>query len=651
MSILVGNNLAKSYGALDVFSGVDLRVEAGDRIGLVGPNGAGKTSLLKLIAKVEAKDGGELIYAGQISVGYLPQDPPPSKGRTLYADLHDVFDALLAQGEALRELEHRMQDDDQTEAQLEQMLSDYGRQQEAFERAGGYTVDVRIKQVLTGLGFDESQWSMPLSTLSGGQRTRALLGRLLLEEPDLLLLDEPTNHLDIRSVEWLEGVLRNWSGSIVVVSHDRYFLDNVTNRTWEMNHNRLDVYRGNYSHFRLQRTERLETWRRDYEKQRKFIAETQDFIRRYKAGQRSKEARGRETRLQRFLEEEALPPPPSEQTIRLPLVAGSRSGDLVLRTRNLLAGYGRDIPILQVPDLEIRRREIVALIGPNGAGKSTLVKTILEELEPVDGRCDTGAGVVTGYLAQRHVGAGFGLMDESQTVLDSLLEIKNLPLTQARSYLGQFLFRGDDVFQQISSLSGGQRSRIALARLTLQGANFLVLDEPTNHLDLDSQEILQESLQSFEGTILVVTHDRALVDAIATKLWMVEPGGEGEPGLLSQFKGTWRQWQQERADQAQVQSQTSVAVEDLSDAQAHRERQREERRQRQLAERQAAEAEAMEERIHRMEQRIDELEQKMAEASQAQDLTRLHKLTAEHTALHTRLEQTMDEWATLAAAV
>ena len=651
MSMVVGNSLAKSYGALDVFSGVDLRVEASDRIGLVGPNGAGKTSLLKIIAGVEPKDGGDLIFAGAVRVGYLPQDPPPAEDRTLYADLHQVFGDLLAQGEALRALEHHMTADEVSEAELERLLVEYGHMQEAFEQAGGYNVDTRIKQVLTGLGFDETMWPMPLANLSGGQRTRALLGRLLLEEPDLLLLDEPTNHLDIRAVEWLENALREWKGSIVVVSHDRYFLDNVTNRTWEMNHNRLDLYRGNYSHYRLQREDRLEAWRREYEKQQKFIAETQDFVRRYKAGQRSKEARGRETRLNRFLEDEALAAPPSERAIRLPLDAGTRSGDLVLRTRNLMVGYEKKVPILTVPDLEIRRREIVALIGPNGTGKSTLVKTILGELDPLAGRFDPGAGVVIGYLAQRHVGAGFGLMDESQTVLNSLLEIKNLPLTQARTYLGQFLFQGDDVFKTIDNLSGGQRSRIALARLTLQGANFLLLDEPTNHLDLDSQEILQDALQQFSGTVLLVTHDRALVDAIATRLWMLEPGEGHEPSQLIEFKGTWRQWQQERLAQSQAPDQAAADLDDLTDAQAHRERQRDDRRQRQLSDKRAAEAAEVEERVHRMEQRLVQLEEQMSTASRTQDLPKLQKLTTEYQALHIRLDQTMEEWAELAEAV
>ncbi|RME62079.1 MAG: ABC transporter ATP-binding protein, partial [Caldilineae bacterium] len=645
---------AKSYGANDVFADIDLRIEAGDRIGFVGANGSGKTSLLKVLAGVESFDAGAIHVARSVRIGYLPQEPPPAGEHTLYEDLRSVFQGLLEEGKELRRLEARMTEAHEDPEELERLLQVYGPKQEAFERAGGYTIDQRVKEVLTGLGLPTLLWDEPLRHLSGGQRTRALLGRLLLEEPDLLLLDEPTNHLDVRSVEWLESQLLAWKGALVVVSHDRYFLDTVATRIWEMTRHRLEVYRGNYSHFRQQRAERLERWRKEYAQQQKFIQETQEFIRRYKAGQRTKEAQGRETRLQRFLETEALPPPPSEKRVRLPLRTDTRSGDLVLRTRKLVVGYRQpdnqaETPILAVPDLDLRRGQIVALIGPNGAGKTTLVRTILGELEPLAGSVRLGAGVEVGYLAQRHVGAGYGLMDPKQTVLDALLEIKNLPLVRARTYLGQFLFHGDEVFQTIDSLSGGQRSRIALARLTLQGANFLLLDEPTNHLDLDSQEILQDALQQFNGTVLLVTHDRALVDALATQLWIVTPGEEGAPGRMEVFNGTWRQWLQERADKSQ-ETQTVPTVQAPTDAQLAREQQRQVRRQRQAAARRLAEVEAAEERIHRMEKRLAELEHAMAEASLLQDYDRVQRLNNEHQALSQRLEEAMAQWEALAEA-
>ncbi len=656
MSLLVGNQLAKSYGANDVFEGIDVRIEHEDRIGFVGSNGSGKTSLLRILAGVEASTAGQIFVAQNIRRGYLPQDPPPAGEQTLYEDLHGIFEALLAQGEELRRLEAQMTDPATSEAELNHILADYGHKQEAFEQAGGYTIDQRVKSVLSGLGLEEELWHKPLAYLSGGQRTRALLGRLLLEEPDLLLLDEPTNHLDVRSVEWLEGQLLAWKGALLVVSHDRYFLDTVATRMWEMTHHRLESYRGNYSHFRQQRSDRLERWRKEYEQQQEFIRETEDFVRRYKAGQRSKEAQGRETRLQRFLETEALPPPPLDQRIRLPLRTDIRSGDLVLRTRKLLVGYPASdgngsgpTPILTVPDLDLRRGQITALIGPNGAGKTTLIRTLLGELEQLQGTFQLGAGVEIGYLAQRHVGAGFGLMDSDQTVLNALLEIKNLPLERARTFLGQFLFKGDDVFKSIDSLSGGQRSRIALARLTLQGANFLLLDEPTNHLDLDSQEILQDALQQFSGTILLVTHDRALVDALATELWIVEPGEGGAPSRMEVFGGTWRQWINER--NGQMAAAEGAAAKPAVADQNQREQQRTERRQRQTSARRQADLDDLEAQIHRMEARVAELEEQMAAASQTQDYARAQAISAEHQAVRHRVEEQMERWAEMAESV
>ena len=710
MSLLVANHISKNYGDLDVLENVSVRIDMGDRIGLVGPNGAGKTSLLKVLGRLDTSVTGDLFVAKETGIGYLAQDPPIAGKRTLYDDLKAVFTDLLAEGEQLRHLEARIADLAQSDQELAGLLARYGQQQEAFEQAGGYTIDQRIRFVLTGLGLSESLWHAPLAHLSGGQRTRACLGRLLLEEPDLLLLDEPTNHLDVRSMSWLEGVLTDWKGGLIVVSHDRYFLDAVSTRIWDLAHRRVETYRGNYSHYRLQREERFARWRKEYDSQQEFIRETQAFIRRYKAGQRTKEAQGRETRLNRFLEDEALPPPPTQQYIRLPLRTDSRSGDLVLRTRKLVAGYratiagtashaaskmsrgatgdatdrsnspskateseyhsakgqpgvlpfrqGRlrpmrslspaDTPILEVPDLDLFRGQVAALIGPNGAGKTTFVRTILEELEPLSGRVELGASVEMGYLAQRHVGSGYGLMKGGQNVLDALLETKRVPTERARTFLGQFLFKGDDVFQSIESLSGGQRSRIALARLTLQGSNFLLLDEPTNHLDLDSQEILQDALRQFSGTILLVTHDRALIEALATQIWNVTPGSKGKPGSLEVFQGTWKQWQMERL-QAVTKDSPEKGEAAPTAAEEEWERQRAARRQRRQAERQEEAVAETEERITGLESRLNEIEELMAQASAAQDLGRLRTLQDQHRAVSQRLEKLMDEWAAQAA--
>ena len=463
--------------------------------------------------------------------------------------------------------------------------TEYGHAQTAFEVAGGYTYETRIRQVLGGLGFNEDEHAKQMAHLSGGERTRALLAQILLQEPDLLLLDEPTNHLDLEAVEWLEEKLLHWPGAIVVVAHDRYFLDKVATRVWDMNYGVVETYRGNYTAFHGQREMRRERQRREWESQQEFVAKTEDFIRRNLAGQRTKEAQGRRTRLERFLHDEAIDRPQDQKTIRLGLTTQIRSGDLVMATKDLAVGYDR--PLFHCPNVEVYRGDRVALIGPNGAGKTTLLKTILGQLKPLGGRVRFGASVEVGYLAQAQAG-----LDPDETVLDAILDVQNLPISQARNFLGQFLFSGDDVFRTIGTLSGGQRSRVALARLTLHGANLLLLDEPTNHLDLDTQEILEQVLRQFPGTILLVTHDRYLVQALATHIWRVA-GDE-----LSAYKGNYEVYLRQRA--AEAEAKVEVKAEDEA-PEYDRERAREERRQRKAAERLAELAAAKEQTIHALE--------------------------------------------------
>ncbi len=641
MSLLVAIGLGKAYGALDVFGDLDLRIEEGDRIGMVGPNGAGKTTLLRILAGVEPPTTGQVVRKRGLTVGYLPQDPPPAADLTLREAMLAVFADLRARAEALAALEHRLAEaasrgDDGYAA----LLDEYGQEQMAFEAAGGYTYETRIRQVLGGLGFNEDEHDKPLAYLSGGERTRALLAQLLLQEPDLLLLDEPTNHLDLEAVEWLEETLLHWKGALVVVAHDRYFLDKVATRIWEVNFGRLDAYRGNYSAYHLQREMRRERQRREWEEQQEFIAQTEEFIRRNLAGQRSKEAQGRRTRLERFLRDEAIERPLEERNIRLGLTTTIRSGDLVLATKDLVVGYDR--PLFWCPDVEIRRGDRVALIGPNGAGKTTLLKTILGLVPPLSGKVRLGASVQIGYLAQAQAG-----LDPDQSVLEAVLEVKNLPLTQARSFLGQFLFTGDDVFREIRTLSGGQRSRVALARLTLQGANFLLLDEPTNHLDLASQEVLEEVLGRFPGTILLVSHDRYLVQALATHIWRVD-GDE-----LRVYKGNYEEFLRQRAAEAEVQAKAGPAAEGQTEAERRaereRERAREERRQRKAAEKLAEQAAALEAQIHALEAHLAGLAAQIETASTAGDVAAIHRLGTAYQEAETELHRLMDAWAEVVA--
>ena len=436
MSLLVATGLSKAFGALDVFSGVDVRIEAGDRIGFVGANGAGKTTLLRILAGAEAPTAGDVARKRGLTVGYLPQDPPPAGADTLHGAMLRVFDGLRAQGAALTELEHRLADAaSRSNGDYDALLIEYGHAQAAFEVAGGYTYETRIRQVLGGLGFNEDEHGKQMAHLSGGERTRALLAQILLQEPDLLLLDEPTNHLDLEAVEWLEEKLLHWPGAIVVVAHDRYFLDKVATRVWDMNYGVVETYRGNYTAFHGQREMRRERQRREWESQQEFVAKTEDFIRRNLAGQRTKEAQGRRTRLERFLHDEAIERPQDQKTIRLGLTTQIRSGDLVLATKDLAVGYDR--PLFHCPNVEVYRGDRVALIGPNGAGKTTLLKTILGQLKPLGGRVRFGASVEVGYLAQAQAG-----LDPDETVLDAILDVQNLPISQARNFLGQFLFYG-----------------------------------------------------------------------------------------------------------------------------------------------------------------------------------------------------------------
>ena len=634
MSIVVTKEIAKAYGAQDVFEGVSLQIARGDRIGFVGPNGHGKTTLLKIMAGLEEPSQGTLTRQRGLRIGYLPQDPPAAGPHTLYGAMLFVFANLRQKQEKLDNLARRLSQPDADPS----LLQRYGELQTAFEQAGGYTYETRIGQALGGLGFQKDQFDMPLAHLSGGQRTRALLAQLLLEEPDLLLLDEPTNHLDLGATEWLEEVLLARKGSLIVVSHDRYFLDKVATRIWEMAHGGLTSYRGNYSAYTQQRAEQLDRSQKEWQTQQEHIGKTEEFIRRNMAGQRTKEAQGRLKRLERFKRDEMLQRPLTEKHIRLNMTTNLRSGDLVLKTRDLLVGYsdnGGDV-LFRSPDLELLRGERVALIGPNGAGKTTFLKTILEEVPPLSGSIRQGASVKIGYLAQAHADLHSG-----QTVLDAILDVENLPISQARSYLGRYLFSGDDVFKRLGALSGGERSRVALARLTLQGANFLLLDEPTNHLDIPSQEILEDVLGDFPGSVLLVSHDRYLVQALATQIWEVD---EGE---LRIYKGGYDEYLGERA-RIQSEKKEANGDESASPSQLAWERSRLERQQRKVVEARVRHADKLEEQIHGLEQRLTHLQEQLVQASLVTDIERIHALTLEYRDIDDKLHRQMDAWSEMA---
>ena len=632
MALLSTSNLAKYYGPDEIFSQISFEIHQGDCVALVGVNGCGKSTLLDIIAGVLEPDAGTVNHARDIRIGYLPQTPDFDTTGTLWQAMEAVFADLHAQQETLRRLEEQMASPD--EAERETALARYGVLLDKFEHAGGFTYETRIGQVLGGLGFRKEEFDMPTAYLSGGEQTRALLARLLLEEPDLLLMDEPTNHLDLEGIEWLEEQLKNWKGGIIVVGHDREFLDTVANRVLEMEFGHIDAYRGNYTAYVQQRTDQRRQQQVAYETQQQEIAKTEEYIRRYMAGQRTSQAKGRQRRLERV---ERLERPMEQSHIHINLQTTLRSGDLVLGLYNLKAGYTPDAPMVSVEEAEIRRRQRVALVGPNGSGKTTLLRTILREIRPLHGRVRIGAAVHIGYFAQVQENLVAG-----KNVLYTLLDAGMVSVAETRNFLARYGFRGDDVFKDIGVLSGGERARVALAILTLEKANFLLLDEPTNHLDIPSQEVLQDVISDFNGTVLLVSHDRYLIREIATQVWAI---ADGRLHIFEEGYPAYAAWHRDYRS-----GNTSSLQRREEEARARRETERQAERERERAlSRQQKQLENLETQIHALEARIQELTAALDNAGRTQDVARVAKLGAEYHHVEAELNHLLEEWTAVAA--
>lgn len=640
MAVVTGHKLARSFGAEDIFSDVSVSVPHGARIALVGPNGAGKTTLLRLLAKFDIPDAGTISHARGLQIGFLPQEAELAlEGQhVVWVEMLTAFSSLIAQEERLNQMAEEMANtpDDVS------LLEEYGEAQTRFELAGGYEYPLRIRQVLLGLGFEERDFQRPIAQLSGGEKTRTLLARLLLENPDLLILDEPTNHLDIQAIEWLEGWLGNYDGALLIVSHDRYFMDTLVDHVWELVFGSLQEYRGNYSHYVQQREERHTLLLKEYQRQQEFIAKEEDYIRRNIAGQNTRQAQGRRKRLERFLRDESIRRPREHRTMYLDLQASRRSGDKVLMTKNLVLGYHDDnIPLFAAPDITLYRGECAALIGPNGAGKSTFIKTVLGQLAPLSGEVKLGASVEIGYFAQAHEG-----LNHENTILEEILAIKHQPISEARNYLAQFLFSGDDVYKPISALSGGERGRVALAKLASGGANLLLLDEPTNHLDIPSQEILEAVLTGFQGTILLISHDRYLVRKLATQIWALDVWGRDEKRQteMDVYEGPYQEylaWRDGRTTTAQEEkprqdNKQPTGAAAGQPAAASKPRMKPHVRKKKLAE--------IEEYIHQVEIELVNLNGAIEEASLAGDTKEVAQLGEAYTDAETRLDALMEEW-------
>ncbi len=619
MALLQIERLGKSFGGDDLFAEFTAEVNPGERIALVGDNGVGKSTLLAIIAGRELPTNGKVHITRGVRVGYLPQIARLEGDDTLYEAMKRPFARLIAMEEEMRALEHRMaESDDPT------LLHRYDELHEEFTRGGGYAIDAKIREVLAGVGFTEGELDRSTTELSGGEEARAALARVLVESPDLLLLDEPTNHLDFAALAWLEERLMNFPGAVILVSHDRHLLDQVTNRTWEIANRRITTYRVGYTRSRALRAAEEEKQLELYERQQETIARYKDFIARHHAGQKHRQAKDREKKLE-HLEKELIERPQVAKGISLRIPLGTPSGKRVLRIENLAVGYNE--PLFSVSSETVYRGERVGIIGENGCGKTTLLRTIIGEHPPLSGTVELGHGVRIAYFSQTQEGL-YG----DRTVLDTLLSRFDLTIGEARGVLGRFRFIGDDVKKRLSALSGGERSRLALAILSLTEGNLLLMDEPTNHLDLRSQEILQQALLDYQGTILLVSHDRALLEAVTTRIWEIDRD------LLRVYPVSFIEYwtRKRRAQDPKRQSRGGRAD-------RHRLRGRKPDR---YVQRKRAEAIAnLEEEIEKLEARLQELEALIEEASGAGDTEKIAALGNEHSIVARRLEERMDEWA------
>ncbi len=525
--ILEADQLTKYFGATGIFDQVRLALEEGEKAGLVGANGAGKTTLLNCLAGREPVEGGFVRLKPYASIGFLEQTLEMAPEDTLLSAVMAVFADVFEQRKRLADLEAAMSQVQGEE--LQRILSRYGNEREQYERSGGFACESQVRRVLIGLGFTEEQFNRNFASFSGGEKTRIGLARILVREHPLLFLDEPTNHLDLTSVEWLEGYLKTYPGALLIISHDRYFLDKVTETTFDLENGRLKRYKGGYSRYALQKEEETKAQARAYDKQQKEIQETEAYIRRFKAGIKSKQARGRQTRLDRLARLEK----PGQLSVMNMGPAGidGRTGEKVLVLDQLSYSYPGKQLFAQL-NAEIRYGERVALLGPNGAGKTTILRLIMGQLKPEKGGVHLGSGVKPAYFDQEHQN-----LNSSNTVFQEILNQYDLTVEETKAYLARFLFTAEEWDKEINKLSGGEQGRLSLLKLTLEKGNFLILDEPTNHLDIQSREVMEEYLADYPGTLLMVSHDRYFLDALAERVLELTPEGlVSYPGNYSDYR-------------------------------------------------------------------------------------------------------------------
>jgi ATP-binding cassette subfamily F protein 3 len=610
MAIVSLQDVEVSFGAEDVICGVTCELNAGDRVGLIGRNGAGKTTLLEVIA------GDVSPTSGRRSIARTTRQAEATGNATIEEEALSALDHLVGLERDLAAAAHDLS------AGVAGAEERYAVLHDRLEASGtGFSYRARLAEVLHGLGFPEDAWPTPVAQLSGGQRSRLALAKALLSEPDLLLMDEPTNHLDLDALSWLDGFLARWPHTLLVTSHDRYFLDRVATQIWLVTQDgRLATYRGNYTKSEQQRQADLERQQKDYEAQQEFIAREQDFIRRYGAGQRAREAQGRAKRLARMERVEAVR---SERDAKFSFKS-ARSGNIVLQGKDVITGYGEQ-RIAEAGDLEVWRGDRIALIGPNGSGKTTLLRTIAGELAPAAGTLRVGSAVTVAHYWQEAED-----LDNKGMVLDEILRFPGMQMQDARNHLGRFLFSGDDVLKQVGDLSGGERSRLALAKLVLAEANLLLLDEPTNHLDIPSRESLERALESYAGTLLFASHDRRLIASIATRLWVINRG------RLTVFEGTYDEYVEQQAAKAAIAATAPRPAITITPHQP--------KRSTYAARRQAEALQQLEADIARREAELAALGEQINDASARGDMRELERLGETFRATQAALDELMARW-------
>jgi len=634
MIILQANKIERSFAGEVLFDNISLQVDERDRIALVGKNGAGKSTLLKILVGEEEPTSGEINKKRDLFLSYLAQDSRFESSNTIYDEMLHVFDDLRKTEKSLRQMELEM--GEKTGADLEKLMQDYDRLSEEFRQAGGFTYEADIRAILNGFKFDESMWQMKIEELSGGQNTRLALAKMLLEKPNLLVLDEPTNHLDIETIAWLENYLVNYSGALLIVSHDRYFLDKVATITLDLTKHSLDRYVGNYSSFVEQKEQKLLTEAKNYEKQQKEIAALEDFVNRNLVrASTTKRAQSRRKQLEKM--ERLDKPEAGTKSAHMTFHSDKASGNVVLTVEEAAVGY--DDQILSEPiNLDIRKMNAVAIVGPNGIGKSTLIKSIVGQIPFIKGEARFGANVEVGYYDQTQ-----SKLTPHNSVLDELWnDFKLTPEVEIRNRLGAFLFSGDDVKKTVGMLSGGERARLLLAKLSMENNNFLILDEPTNHLDIDSKEVLENALIDFDGTLLFVSHDRYFINRVATQV--LELSEEGSTLYL----GDYDYYLEKKAElealaAAQAEAEPASSTEEVTSNDYHLQKQNQ-KELRKITRR----IEQLEAEMEELDQNIQDITETMHNTNDAEDLVQLQ---SELDQLTTQQEAVMEEWAELSEQV